>query len=340
MKHHIVILLILLLIAMQPTRSQTTPDNTRVIELDRGWNFAAEGDSLSYPAVVPGTVHADLLRNGLLDDPFYGTNEEKVAWVETKGWSYTTTFTVDADDLARYSCARLIFEGLDTFARIVLNGEPVMQTDNMFVAWEKEVRDKIVAGKNTLTVHFTSPLKSVEPIYRLTGIDYPADNDRSTPHLSAYARKAPYHYGWDWGIRLVGCGIWRPARLVLYDGCRIDVGTTKIPLDFFVEARKVLESIRPDILMISESNCPDDQLEAFDVGYSPYGVRLMGIFEGKETTAAPPTMSEGPPTRVNAAAHAARDKTNSTAQSGLSGKRMPARTKLSRRARSVPVAAA
>ncbi len=70
------------------------------------------------------------------------------------------------------------------------------------------------------------------------------------------------------------------------DGCRIDVGTTKIPLDFFVEARKVLESIRPDILMISESNCPDDQLEAFDVGYSPYGVRLMGIFEGKETTAA------------------------------------------------------
>ena len=227
MKHRIVILLILLLIAMQPTHSQTTPDNTRVIELDRRWNFAAEGDSLSYPAVVPGTVHADLLRNGLLDNPFYGTNEEKVAWVETKGWSYTTTFTVDADDLARYSCARLIFEGLDTFARIVLNGEPVMQTDNMFVAWEKEVRDKIVAGENTLTVHFASPLKAVEPIYRQTGIDYPADNDRSTPHLSAYARKAPYHYGWDWGIRLVGCGIWRPARLVLYDGCRIDDAFTR-----------------------------------------------------------------------------------------------------------------
>ena len=95
------------------------------------------------------------------------------------------------------------------------------------MAWEKEVRDKIVAGENTLTVHFASPLKAVEPIYSLTGIDYPADNDRSTPHLSAYARKAPYHYGWDWGIRLVGCGIWRPARLVLYDGCRIDDAFTR-----------------------------------------------------------------------------------------------------------------
>lgn len=225
--NRIAVLLILLLLTMQQAFTQDITAETTVIDLNGNWTFGQADSRESYPATVPGTVHADLLRNGLLEDPFYGKNEEKIKWVEEKDWTYTTTFTVDADDYERYICARLIFEGLDTFARIFLNGNPVMQTDNMFVAWEQEVKEWLVVGENRLTVQFTSPLKAVDPIYRQTGIDYPADNDRSTPHLSVYARKAPYHYGWDWGIRMVGCGIWRPARLMLYHGCRIDDAFTR-----------------------------------------------------------------------------------------------------------------
>jgi beta-mannosidase len=36
-----------------------------------------------------------------------------------------------------------------------------------------------------------------------------------------FTRKAPYHYGWDWGPRFVTEGIWRPVRLESWDGVRI-----------------------------------------------------------------------------------------------------------------------
>ncbi|UUZ86275.1 hypothetical protein LJK88_24415 [Paenibacillus sp. P26] len=36
-----------------------------------------------------------------------------------------------------------------------------------------------------------------------------------------FARKAPYHYGWDWGPRLVTSGIWREVKLEAWSGSRI-----------------------------------------------------------------------------------------------------------------------
>ena len=37
-----------------------------------------------------------------------------------------------------------------------------------------------------------------------------------------WARKAPYHYGWDWGPRFVTSGIWRPVALEAWDEARLD----------------------------------------------------------------------------------------------------------------------
>ena len=257
MKHsRIAVLSLLLLLTMQQAFTQNITVETSVITLDGKWRFRQEGSPESYPATVPGTVHEDLLRNNLLEEPFYGKNEEKIKWVEEKNWEYTTTFTVDTEEYEQYECARLVFEGLDTFARIFLNGKPVMQTDNMFIAWEQEVKEWLVVGENTLTIRFTSPLTAVEPIYRQTGIDYPADNDRSTPHLSVYARKAPYHYGWDWGIRMVGCGIWRPARLVFYHGCRIANAFTRTERLASHEA-----ALSTDLLVVNENHREIEEVE-------------------------------------------------------------------------------
>lgn len=250
MNNRIVLSLLFLLLSMPLTFSFNTTD-TYVMKLDRDWSFAQTGDTRSYPATVPGTIHADLLHNGLLDDPFYGKNEEKVQWVEEKDWCYTTSFTIEPEVYARFPYARLIFEGFDTFAQVLLNGKPVMQTNNMFVAWEKEVKELMVPGENTLTVLFTSPLKAVVPLYEQTGIDYPADNDRSTPHLSAYARKAPYHYGWDWGIRMVGCGIWRPVQLLFHNGCRIDDAFTRT-----IRIDNDRASLTTDLLVANETDSP------------------------------------------------------------------------------------
>ena len=41
-----------------------------------------------YQAEVPGSVQRDLVRHGILPDPFYGTNEELVQWVEDENWDF------------------------------------------------------------------------------------------------------------------------------------------------------------------------------------------------------------------------------------------------------------
>jgi glycosidase len=51
------------------------------------------------------------------------------------------------------------------------------------------------------------------------------------------------------------------------DGFRCDVGGG-IPEFFWVEARKALDKVNPQVVLLSESDRPDDQLEAFDINYN------------------------------------------------------------------------
>ena len=51
------------------------------------------------------------------------------------------------------------------------------------------------------------------------------------------------------------------------DGFRCDVGGG-VPISFWNEARKSLDQVRPDVLLLSESDRPDDQLAAFDINYN------------------------------------------------------------------------
>lgn len=192
-----------------------------VIHLDSCWSFSNVSADDWLPAVVPGTVHQDLLRQGLLPDPFYGTNEQKIQWVENEDWAYRTVFTLTEAQMKRQA-ARLVFEGLDTYADVYLNGSLLFSSDNMFRAYEADVKNLLRLGENRLYVVFHSPIRKALPQWETNGFEYPADNDHAEKKVSVFTRKAPYSYGWDWGIRMVTCGIWRPVSLSLYDVARID----------------------------------------------------------------------------------------------------------------------
>ena len=196
------------------------------ISLNKGWEFSQAGKGEWLPATVPGTVHQDLMDNDKLINPFFGMNEEKVQWVEKEDWQYKTTFTLTKEQLERQA-AVLHFEGLDTYADIYLNGSLLERTDNMFVGYELPVKEVLREGENRLQVYFHSPIKQTFPQWETDGFAYPADNDHSKIRTSIYSRKAPYSYGWDWGIRLATSGIWRPVTLELYDAARIE--------DYFVQ---------------------------------------------------------------------------------------------------------
>lgn len=196
-------------------------EKPQVCTLHTNWTFCQVGDTLWSDAKVPGTVHQDLLNHNRIPNPFYGMNEEAVQWVENEDWMYRTSFVVDEHQLSR-DAAVLEMDGLDTYADVFLNGALILRSDNMFVGHKIEVKPVLRKGVNQLLVRFRSPVKEVLPQLQTNGFDYPASNDHSPWRTSVYTRKAPYSYGWDWGIRLATCGIWRPVRLVFSDVARIE----------------------------------------------------------------------------------------------------------------------
>ena len=227
--------------------------------LDKGWEFSQAGSNEWMSARVPGTVHQDLLDHGRLPDPFYGMNEQKVQWVEKEDWLYRTVFTVTADQL-KSDAAWLTFEGLDTYADVYLNGSLLLKADNMFVGHKLAVKDVLREGENRLMIRFRSPVEETAPQWDTDGFNYPADNDHSEKRMSVYTRKAPYSYGWDWGIRLATSGIWRPVKLTFCNGAVID--------DFFVRQQEVTEQVAK----------VDNQLEINNVTTTPKEAQVKVVY--------------------------------------------------------------
>src|SRR3954470_132372 len=110
------------------------------------WSFravngpAGTGDWM--PAVVPGCVHTDLLRAKKIPDPFYGTNEKDLQWIEHTDWEYRSTLDADAALLA-HEHVDLVFHGLDTYAEVLINGAPVLTADNMFRTYRVDARPRL-----------------------------------------------------------------------------------------------------------------------------------------------------------------------------------------------------
>lgn len=211
--------------------SATLMANANVVrqELDSGWQFRQNRKVQWHPASVPGTVHTDLMAANMIPDPFVGENERLVQWVDKEDWIYETRFDL-TDSVAASEEISLVFEGLDTYADVYLNDSLILRADNMFRRWEVPVASLLRPTDNLLRVYFHSPLKIDLPKYEALGFDYPypASNDQSqngglfNKQVSVFARKAGYHYGWDWGPRLVTSGIWRPVYLRAWSGPKID----------------------------------------------------------------------------------------------------------------------
>jgi beta-mannosidase len=160
------------------------------------------------PATVPGVVQGDLLAQGLIPDPFQGLNETAVQWVGEHDWIYRCRFTWAPDEAADGEPV-LCFGGLDTIATAWLNGQQILTSDNMFVAHRGPIQAHLRAGENKLIILFESALR----VGREREAEYgkmPCWNGDSS---RVYVRKAQYHYGWDWGPRLLTAGPWQPVWL-------------------------------------------------------------------------------------------------------------------------------
>ncbi|MBN2522354.1 MAG: glycoside hydrolase family 2 protein [Bacteroidales bacterium] len=195
-------------------------DVKTIINLNKDWNFQMKGDTSWLPAEVPGCVHTDLIYNKKINDPFYRNNEKDLQWIDKEDWIYSCNFILDHNQINKKQIY-LLFEGLDTYAKVFLNDQLILETDNMFRTWRKDVKEYVVEGKNHLRIEFCSAIDiGLEKLNKL-GYGLPAVNDQSeiggleNKKVSVFTRKAPYHFGWDWGPRFVTSGIWRPVKLIL-----------------------------------------------------------------------------------------------------------------------------
>lgn len=196
------------------------PTSKEQIFLHDNWEFVQDGNDDWHVATVPGGVHTDLLANNMIPHPWIGTNEDSVQWIENENWVYRTIFNLDENQHNR-EVIDLVFEGLDTFAEVFVNDTLVLTANNMFRTWRINIKPNATPGTNELKVIFKSPTKELTPLLESIGYELPASSENVPIKVSPYVRKAPYHFGWDWGPRLVTMGVWRPVFLELWDEVRI-----------------------------------------------------------------------------------------------------------------------
>ncbi|KAK3393854.1 glycoside hydrolase family 2 protein [Podospora didyma] len=194
-----------------------------VIPVDTNWEFkqADKPDDTFLPVgQFPTNVHLDLLHHKLIPDPFIGKNELDVQWIGEAQWVYRTTFA--AADVPQGAQAILAFDGLDTYATVVLNGVTILETDNMFLPERVDATAVLKKeGDNELVITFDSAYlrgwKLVEKYPEHKWGCWNGDNSRLA------VRKAQYHWGWDWGPTLLTCGPWRPINLEIYEARLADL---------------------------------------------------------------------------------------------------------------------
>lgn len=196
-------------------------------------------------AKVPGSIFLDLMRDGKIPDPFFSDNEKLVQWVERKDWVYSTSVEIPAEwrkkiaqNPAQWQ-VHLQFNGIDTFAKVFVNGRLIGSTNNAFIPWEFLLpHQHLVKEENCIiTVFIESAKKIGERLTQKYGLLYaPFDNGR------VYIRRPQYLTGWDWGPRLSGAALYRSVQLSLYHFSRIDdvwVRTPEIPQQASSDSAKI-----------------------------------------------------------------------------------------------------
>jgi beta-mannosidase len=108
----------------------------------------------------PSVIQMELLHKGIIEDFNIGENEHRMQWVGEVDWEYTCEFSSPAD-WSKSQHAELLFEGLDTFATIYMNGYKIGYSDNMFLPLRVDIKDylRTEGHPNELRILFESPIK-------------------------------------------------------------------------------------------------------------------------------------------------------------------------------------
>ena len=155
-------------------------------------------------ATVPGSIHEDLLRAGLIEDYNYGLKTLNMEWIENREWSYETKFTIGSDNFDKYI---LCFDGIDYSGCVLLNNNRILDFEGTHLSWEVDV-----------TRYLNGTAENVLKVI----IFCPPEVDGQTGYTKNVQKLKPrFNYVWDWCPRMINVGIWKDVYLKAYSNARI-----------------------------------------------------------------------------------------------------------------------
>ncbi|MBP6963942.1 MAG: hypothetical protein KBC96_06000 [Armatimonadetes bacterium] len=174
----------------------------------RGKQPFAPGYDMSWwtDATVPGAVQADLLRAGLIPDPYQDLNSRLIEWVAAREWACTKAFTINP--IPEGMRVGLRFEGIDYSGDVYLNGAHLGRSENMFVPAEFDVTGILDGERENRIVVILDPA--------------PAEYGQIGRTSGVRTYKTRMSYGWDFAPRLIPLGLWDDVKLVVTGGARIE----------------------------------------------------------------------------------------------------------------------
>ena len=148
-----ILLLLLALAAAGACSQQTPPENGGALVLDGPWQLSRAGGPERYEACVPTTVAGALADAGFFGaDLLEGRNyasADKAIFDDT--WSFKTSFQGRP---VGGQHAELVFDGLNYYADIFLNGKQIASADTTFGVFRRRAYDvtPLMKGNNSLEV--------------------------------------------------------------------------------------------------------------------------------------------------------------------------------------------
>ncbi|MGB8352421.1 MAG: glycoside hydrolase family 2 TIM barrel-domain containing protein [Chthoniobacteraceae bacterium] len=165
------------------------------------------------PAQVPGTVQTSPF--GLSRGELYqGTRIKEVQWMQEKIWVYRRSLNVPlvADD----ESVRIVFEGLDYYYEIRIDGIPKLSGEGMFHPVVL-LLDEMGGRDVEIEVQLSPPPHTKEEMLEAT--------------------KAQFGRGWDFAPELRTIGIWDEVRLEIVPRLRVEEAFVETRLENLERAR-------------------------------------------------------------------------------------------------------